>query len=259
MHAKRMNWMLSNTIWMSLILKLTVLANNGLNPLDMAALHGALHVVKYMVEDKHCAVTHAKFSHKSVVKRLIVKYGCYQYIMDKMNKIPLDYTKNENIAHYLSHVDDIAKGKYSLTALVYQFHKHYHFSRFPTGNSTGGPESAYQASQANWCKIGKGTVWIGYSTAAGWRNNSWKGIQVGQISVVRSSEKKLHYEIRMVLHLKHPNIVSSKGVCFLPDFALPVLLMEQLMSTLHDYIIDHSHFELSMKKRSPSRMMWLNA
>ena len=30
----------------------------GLSPLDMAARHGAAYVVKYMVEEKHCAVKH---------------------------------------------------------------------------------------------------------------------------------------------------------------------------------------------------------
>ena len=61
--------------------------------------------------------------------------------------------------------------------------------------------------------------------------------------------KKLHDEIDMVLHLEHPNIVSSKGVCFLPNITLPILLMEQLMSSLHDYISNHSISELSMEKK----------
>ena len=49
--------------------------------------------------------------------------------------------------------------------------------------------------------------------------------------------RKLRDEIRMVLHLRHPNIVASKGVCFLPNIVLPVLLMEKLMTTLQDYIL----------------------
>ena len=66
-------------------------------------------------------------------------------------------------------------------------------------------------------------------------------------SVMSESQKrKFCDEIKMVLHLKHQNIVSSKGVCFLRDTVLPVLLMEQLMSTLHDYLIDHANSKLSM-------------
>ena len=168
--------------------------SRDLNSLDMAALHGALHVVKYLVEDKLCPVEHAeesqysaihhaayggkvdivryfveggycdaecrglkgrtplhsacrngmvdvvdylireckvnamvqeerygatplhtaaKFGHKSVVKRLVVKYGCSQYVLDKMNKTPMEYAKDENIAKRLSHGEEIANGKYT--------------------------------------------------------------------------------------------------------------------------------------------------
>ena len=67
-------------------------------------------------------------------------------------------------------------------------------------------------------------------------------------SVMTETQRvKLRKEIDIVLKLKHSNIVSSKGVCFLPDNVLPVLLMEQLMSTLYNYIIDHSN--LSMEKK----------
>ena len=67
-------------------------------------------------------------------------------------------------------------------------------------------------------------------------------------SVMTETQRvKLRKEIDIVLKLNHLNIVSGKGVCFLPDITLPVLLMERLMSTLYNYIIDHSN--LSMEKK----------
>ena len=65
--------------------------------------------------------------------------------------------------------------------------------------------------------------------------------------MTKSQRKKLRNEIRMVLDLDHPNIVSSKGVCFLPDIMLPVLLMERLMSTLHDYLVKKENSKLLME------------
>ena len=67
-------------------------------------------------------------------------------------------------------------------------------------------------------------------------------------SVLSETERrKLRDEIKIVLNLNHPSIVSSKGVCFLPDVVLPVLLMEQLKSTLYNYIIDRSKLSMEQK------------
>ena len=71
--------------------------------------------------------------------------------------------------------------------------------------------------------------------------------KIFKLSKSEAQRRKLRDEIQMVLHLDHRNIVSSKGVCFLPDIVLPVLLMERLMSSLHNFVIDHS--KLSMKQK----------
>ena len=64
-----------------------------------------------------------------------------------------------------------------------------------------------------------------------------------------AERKKWHNEIRMVLYFKHPNIALSKGVCFLPDIP-PILIMECLMSTLHNYLVNHVDSKLSMEKKA---------
>ena len=51
---------------------------------------------------------------------------------------------------------------------------------------------------------------------------------------------KLYGEMILMMTIHHHNIVESRGVCFL-QHPMPVLLMERLMSSLHDYLLDPSH------------------
>ena len=71
----------------------------------------------------------------------------------------------------------------------------------------------------------------------------------GRSVLSETKRKKLKDEIRIVLGLKHSNIVSSKGICFLPDIVLPVLLMERLMSNLYNYLVHHANSKLSMEQK----------
>ena len=57
---------------------------------------------------------------------------------------------------------------------------------------------------------------------------------------------KLHDELIVMDRVNHPNIVRYKGVCFLENKALPVLLMERLVSSLHDYLFDPSNLNLGL-------------
>lgn len=45
-------------------------------------------------------------------------------------------------------------------------------------------------------------------------------------------------ELILMAQLHHPNIVECKGVCFLIDQRLPILLMEKLISSLHSYLLN---------------------
>ena len=49
---------------------------------------------------------------------------------------------------------------------------------------------------------------------------------------------KLREELDLMTHIHHPNIVQCKGVCFLKNQTMPVLLMERLMKNLHAYLLD---------------------
>ena len=56
-------------------------------------------------------------------------------------------------------------------------------------------------------------------------------------------------EVSTMMQLHHPNIVRCKGVSLLMDQSLPVLLMELMMSSLHDYLLhpDNSNFSVERK------------
>ena len=43
-------------------------------------------------------------------------------------------------------------------------------------------------------------------------------------------------ECRLMSTLRHPHIVQFLGVCFFPDSRLPALVMERLMTSLHDLL-----------------------
>ena len=48
---------------------------------------------------------------------------------------------------------------------------------------------------------------------------------------------KLCAELFLLTQLHHPNIVQCKGVCFLMNQMMPVLLMERLMCSLRAYLL----------------------
>ena len=56
-------------------------------------------------------------------------------------------------------------------------------------------------------------------------------------------------ELIMMTQLHHPNIVLCKGVSLLTDHPLPVLLMEQLTSSLHDYLLHPDNFNFSVERK----------
>ena len=53
-------------------------------------------------------------------------------------------------------------------------------------------------------------------------------------------------ELIVMDRVQHPNIVQYKGVCFLENQTMPVLLMERLVSSLHDYLLDTSNSNLHL-------------
>ena len=57
---------------------------------------------------------------------------------------------------------------------------------------------------------------------------------------------KLRDELIVMDRVKHQNIVQYKGVCFLKNQPMPVLLMECLVRSLHDYLLDRTNLNLHL-------------
>ena len=62
-------------------------------------------------------------------------------------------------------------------------------------------------------------------------------------------QDKLCDEIFFMMDIHHPNIVQSKGVCFLVNHPLPVLLMERMMCNLHAYILNNANFNMLLSQK----------
>ena len=60
---------------------------------------------------------------------------------------------------------------------------------------------------------------------------------------------KLCGELSLLAQVHHPNIVQYKGVCFLKNQTMPVLLMEQLMCSLHAYLLDPIRSNLAYDRK----------
>ena len=60
---------------------------------------------------------------------------------------------------------------------------------------------------------------------------------------------KLYKELDLMIHIHHPNIVQCKGVCFLKNQTMPVLLMERLMFSLHAYLLDPIRSNLAYESK----------
>ena len=57
---------------------------------------------------------------------------------------------------------------------------------------------------------------------------------------------KLLGELILLTQVHHSNLVKCKGVCFLENETMPVLLMEKLMSSLHAYLLDPTNSNVTL-------------
>ena len=58
--------------------------------------------------------------------------------------------------------------------------------------------------------------------------------------------KKFTQEYLILSTLQHPHIVEYRGICFLPDSNLPVLVMERMITSLNAYLLDPESPNLSL-------------
>ena len=56
-------------------------------------------------------------------------------------------------------------------------------------------------------------------------------------------------ELSIMTQVYHPNIVQCKGVCFLENETMPVLLMERLTSSLHAYLLNPANSNIKLFRK----------
>ena len=76
-----------------------------------------------------------------------------------------------------------------------------------------------------------------------------KRFRVGKSMNPDKFHKKFLSEFRVLFSLNHHNIVQYQGVCCLPDSKFPALLMEQLQTSLHAYLLNPSCANLSLNAK----------
>ena len=63
------------------------------------------------------------------------------------------------------------------------------------------------------------------------------------------SHEKLFAELQILCSIHHPNIVRYHCVCYLPNSQSPALVMEQMQTNLHDYLLNPSYANLSLNAK----------
>ena len=56
-------------------------------------------------------------------------------------------------------------------------------------------------------------------------------------------------ELCLIAQVHHLNIVKCKGVCFLENETMPVLLMERMMSSLHAYLLKPTNMNIALERK----------
>ena len=63
------------------------------------------------------------------------------------------------------------------------------------------------------------------------------------------SHEKFFAELNILCSIRHPNIVQYHCVCYLPNSKSPALVVEQLQTNLHDYLLNPSYANLPLNAK----------
>lgn len=224
-------------------------------PLHSACLRGKLDVVKYLViergvnpspqEDNGETPLHSAAigGNLSVVRLLVQTYMCDPQQKDKKYQTPLDLAKtnkHSGVVEYLQKEVE-AYGKLcppvkcmyviNILEILYTADVQKHIVL---------PLQQYRKRIQHTGKvIGRGAFSEVIEVSTG-------GKEIFAGKIFKSSQHLSHYklicvklvkEIKIIMGICHPHIVQSKGVGYLEDCSMPVLLMERLDDSAHDYLL----------------------
>ena len=229
-------------------LKCDVMCRNaqlGSTPLHYAVVGDKLEIVQYLIESQkvepscrdkkdntplHYA---SRKGHLAVVKSLIEDYQCDLDVKDGNGQTPLEVAKSQRMTHITSYLSSIEKvvSSYLRKALVHQL------------------KSYTRKAKATGKLLGSGTYGSVVELTLAGETVAGKIFKVSSYIHQQAIVNRLCAELILTIQLRHQNIVQCKGVCFLVDQHLPVLLMERLMTNLHTFLLDPSNFSLSLQRK----------
>ena len=97
--------------------------------------------------------------------------------------------------------------------------------------------------------LGNGTYGLVMELRSAKKTLAGKVFSMSPTAHLQTVANRMCGELILMAQLHHPNIVECKGVCFLIDQRLPVLLMEKLMSSLHAYLLHPDNSNLSVERK----------
>ena len=235
---------------------------DGETPLHCACRTNNLDVVKYLIEDikvdsscrdrNDCTPLHyaALCGQLSVVKCLVEDYMCDPAVTDKNGLTPLQWAQRGDHITIVSNFSSIEKTVASecvhccavydvfclppadlRRALVAQL-KPYTRRATPTGTV-----------------LGSGTYGSVIELRSAGETVAGKIFKMSSTVRLQTIASRVCGELIMMTQLHHPNIVQCKGVSLLMNRHLPVLLMEQMMTSLHAYLLHPDNSNLPVKRK----------
>ena len=218
----------------------------GSTPLHYAAIGDKLEIVQYLIESQKVDPSYrdkknntplhyaSRKGNLAVVKSLIEDYQCDLDVKDADGQTPFDVAQSQRMTHITSYLSSIMKvvSSYLRRTLVQQL-KTYTRKAKPTGKLLG---SGTYGSVMELSLAGEAVAGKLFKASSSYTH---------QQAIV----SRLCAELILMIQFQHPNIVECKGVCFLVDQYLPVLLMEMLTTNLHSFLLDPTNSDLPVWRK----------
>ena len=227
----------------------------GRTPLHSACHGGQYDVVDYLIyklnvkplspDDDGSTPLHSavKSGKKSVVELIITEFDSELEVIDKHGRdaatIAMEKSNTAEISRYLYNVNKLRQSKYSYNILhLISFTVLF----YPADQLRNSLKMSLKITKAipTGEVIASGNI-IELKILTSGERVAGKVFEIDQADTTQLMNKleSIKQNANILMNFSNENIVGIKGVSFLPDRILPVLLMERMISNLDSYIKNH--------------------